>query len=131
MLDFQKIFAKIKKKEPKFFRESKNIFPKTFFPTFFNFRKIHQYSFPISYWRPSNSFWSRRTSDLNSQTSPTRKIPLPHPNFATTKSSTNVVTFFLPEVACMEILETYSSRCNFFRRRSWRNYHSMGCIDFT
>ena len=57
--DFQK---KIKH----FFRESKNIFGKLV-STFFSFRKIHQYSFLLSYWTPSNSFWSRRTSDLSPQ----------------------------------------------------------------
>ena len=44
---------------------SKKYFSKKFFPTFFNFHKLHEYSFLISYWTPPNSFWSRRTSYFN------------------------------------------------------------------
>ena len=53
--------------QAKNFHRSKNIYQKTFFTFCFYFRKIHECSFPTSYWTPPNSFWSRRTSNLNSQ----------------------------------------------------------------
>ena len=68
------------------FHRSKNIFQKTIFTDFFNFRKIHECSFPISYWTPPNSFWSRRTSNLNSQI-PKSAVGPPRTNFATNNST--------------------------------------------
>ena len=50
------------------FRSVEKIFLKKFFDNFFHFHKLCEHRFLTSYWTPSNSFWSQRTSYLNLQT---------------------------------------------------------------
>ena len=64
IFDFEKILIRKIQilKKWFFFCSLEKYFSKTFFETFFCFRKLHGYSYLTSCWTPSNSYWSLRTS---------------------------------------------------------------------